>query len=810
MMKQKLLLFLLALQVATGVKADDLDYFALTAHGRNVSVGLTAVRQDSEEKEVVENFLQYSFDKNEWNTLSYHLGRDCFDKAKGEESGFIITIGADQTVYFRACSDMQNLMDVKFCELNTGVDNGTLTASGNIMSLLAPTCNSTELGEYAFRLLFSNFTVLTSAKDLKLPSSALASACYFGMFEGCTNLVEAPVLPATTLAADCYGCMFENCTKLNKAPYLPADMLVDHCYYQMFSCCPLITEVYLGAKAIADESCVYSFVLGGSGTFYITEELDKSEDKNYLIQSPFYPNWTTEVRAHESLRDYFTLTASADQNVDVTLIPITQNGVEVDKIDNYIQYSSDKIYWTNVSWDPHSNYPHVMIPQGQSVYFRAYEQRPTLKVQFLSTQGTLTASGNIMSLLDPTCNSTELGEYAFDRLFLDNTSLKSAKYLKLPEQTAMDCYYAMFYGCKNLEEAPCLPATDLKSYCYQSMFEGCKSLAVAPELPATELSSGCYYDMFKGCESLTDAPELPATKLVSNCYQSMFEGCKSLTVAPELPATKLVSGCYQSMFADCKNLEKVTLSATENIMANFCLKNWLLGVTTDGVLFIEDVLLNWLGDNVSVLNLPASWITSQFYLTANQDPDNKGHYYATFYDSKHSWKVETDRAKAYAGELDEDDASLSLIALDGIPNDYGVVLHSTNSAKTAKSRIKLVYTEDEIEKKVADNCLKGTDKEMDVPADRAIYILSYGQDGLGFYKPKATDKLGAHKAYLSFLDASAARSVRMVFDDDETAGVTRVSEDKTDTDIIYNLSGQRIDRLQKGINNVNGKKVLIK
>lgn len=808
MMKQKLLLFLLALQVATGAKADDLDYFALTAHGRNVSVGLTALIPDSDEKEVVENFLQYSFDKNTWTTLSYHLGRDCYDKAKGEESGFIITIGADQTVYFRACSDMQNLMDVKFCELISGGNNGTLTASGNIMSLLDPSCSSTTLGEEAFNFLFRNFTVLTSAKDLKLPSTTLARACYYGMFCGCKNLEEAPVLPATTLAADCYGCMFENCTKLNKAPYLPADMLVDHCYYQMFSSCPLITEVYLGAKAIADESCVYSFVLGGSGTFYITEELDKSEDKNYLIQSPFYPNWTTEVRAHESLRDYFTLTASADQNVDVTLIPTPREG---DKIDNYIQYSSDKIYWTNVSWDPHSNiYPHVTIPQGQSVYFRAYEQRPTLKVEFLSTQGTLTASGNIMSLLDPTCNSTELGNNAFEKLFLDNTSLKSAKYLKLPEQTAQECYFGMFYGCKNLEEAPCLPATDLKSYCYLSMFEGCKSLAVAPELPATELSSGCYCDMFKGCESLTDAPELPATKLVSNCYQSMFEGCKSLTVAPELPATKLVSGCYQSMFADCKNLEKVTLSATENIMANFCLKNWLLGVTTDGVLFIEDVLLNWLGDNVSVLNLPASWLTSRFYLTANQDPDNKGHYYATFYDSKHSWKVETDRAKAYAGELDEDDASLSLIALDGIPNDYGVVLHSTNSAKTAKSRIKLVYTEDEIEKKVADNCLKGTDKEMDVPADRAIYILSYGQDGLGFYKPKATDKLGAHKAYLSFLDASAARSVRMVFDDDETAGVTSVSEDKTDTDIIYNLSGQRIDRLQKGINNVNGKKVLIK
>ena len=46
------------------------------------------------------------------------------------------------------------------------------------------------------------------------PTSIPESLCYFSMFQGCTNLTQAPELPATTLASYCYEGMFYKCTGL--------------------------------------------------------------------------------------------------------------------------------------------------------------------------------------------------------------------------------------------------------------------------------------------------------------------------------------------------------------------------------------------------------------------------------------------------------------------------------------------------------------------------------------------------------------------------------------------------------------------
>ena len=62
----------------------------------------------------------------------------------------------------------------------------------------------------------------------------MADGCYYGMFQGCTALTQAPDLPATTLATYCYYGMFQGCTALIQAPYLPAITLANYCYRAMF------------------------------------------------------------------------------------------------------------------------------------------------------------------------------------------------------------------------------------------------------------------------------------------------------------------------------------------------------------------------------------------------------------------------------------------------------------------------------------------------------------------------------------------------------------------------------------------------
>ena len=145
---------------------------------------------------------------------------------------------------------------------NTGQGRQTIFSStgqfkvyGNIMSLISgDTFEDAETftGVNTFCALFKECTGLTSAENLILPATTLASSCYRSMFKGCTNLTTAPELPATISADGCYNHMFDGCTNLTTAPKLPATTLVNNCYYAMFKgCTNLTTAPELPATTLA-------------------------------------------------------------------------------------------------------------------------------------------------------------------------------------------------------------------------------------------------------------------------------------------------------------------------------------------------------------------------------------------------------------------------------------------------------------------------------------------------------------------------------------------------------------------------------
>ena len=181
---------------------------------------------------------------------------------------------------------------------------------------------------------------------------------------------------------------------------------------------------------------------------------------------------------------------------------------------------------------------------GDKVYFRGdnttVSESTSIYYKFVMS-GKIAASGNIMSLLDKTCQSTTISN--------------------------VYCYRYMFNGCANLTTAPALPAATLANYCYSNMFNGCTNLMTAPALPATTLANSCYSSMFNGCTSLTTAPALPATTLANSCYNSMFYKCTSLTTAPALPATTLANNCYYRMFYGSTSLQVYSSSGTGHTKA---------------------------------------------------------------------------------------------------------------------------------------------------------------------------------------------------------------------------------------------------
>ena len=142
----------------------------------------------------------------------------------------------------------------------------------------------------------------------------------------------------------------------------------------------------------------------------------------------------------------------------------------------------------------------------------------------------ISVSGNIENLLDYNVVANgqhpTMDDYAFYRLFSNQTKLVSA---------------------------PDLPCPAMTSYCYSGMFSG-TSLASPPKIEAATAGYYSCSDMFNQT-ALTTPPALKATVLSANCYYMMFANCPNLTVLPELPATQLAQNCYGNMFANCSSLK---------------------------------------------------------------------------------------------------------------------------------------------------------------------------------------------------------------------------------------------------------------
>ena len=311
------------------------------------------------------------------------------------------------------------------------------------------------------------------------------------------------------------------------------------------------------------------------------------------------------VNPSSDSNDYLCFTANADGCSISTSITVSSSFTPTLSL----EYSTDK-----KNWEPFiiNNSSVSLIKTGDKVYIRATSSNPSFSevggyISFVIS-GSVSASGNIMSLLNKNCGGDSVPDFSFYCLFENNKTLTTA-----PAFPATDlkqfCYAFMFDGCTSLTTAPALPATNLADFCYLGMFRGCSALTTAPALPAKNLAKNCYAYMFSDCSSLikapallavnleddcyaymfeyctslTTAPSLPATTLAEGCYAYMFDGCTSLTTAPVLPATDLESDCYSGMFYGCSELSSITVYFTKWVddLGNDATKNWVYGVNYD-------------------------------------------------------------------------------------------------------------------------------------------------------------------------------------------------------------------------------------
>lgn len=115
-----------------------------------------------------------------------------------------------------------------------------------------------------------------------------------------------------------------------------------------------------------------------------------------------------------------------------------------------------------------------------------------------------------------------------------------------------------------------------------------------------------------------------------------------------------------------------------------------------------------------------------------------------------------------------------------------------------------------------DNMLRGNDENATTEGGDVYYQLSRNANGdansIGFYwgaPDGGTFTNKGHRAYLA-VPAEQAKGITGFTFGDMTDGIEAIDNSQSATDKIYNLSGQRVNKVQKGIYIVNGKKVVVK
>ena len=180
---------------------------------------------------------------------------------------------------------------------------------------------------------------------------------------------------------------------------------------------------------------------------------------------------------------------------------------------------------------------------------------------------------------------------------------------------------------------------------------------------------------------------------------------------------------------------------------------------------------------------------------------NGGRGYASFYAPVGISSL-PEGVKAYIATLTT--SRVQFEAIESIPAETAVVLYmpSCNAETTINLPIGTATANTD------GNVLRGTVAATAL-GDPVMTMQVVGND-LGFYKYNGTS-LGGFKAYVNISDIpSNIKSFALDFDDDATAIETIDHSTLTIDQSIYNVAGQRISKMQKGINIVNGKKVMVK
>ena len=141
-----------------------------------------------------------------------------------------------------------------------------------------------------------------------------------------------------------------------------------------------------------------------------------------------------------------------------------------------------------------------------------------------------------------------------------------------------------------------------------------------------------------------------------------------------------------------------------------------------------------------------------------------------------------------------------------IPANTPVLLYNSNYTKNPTVQFKTTTLDEEVE--VEGNGFYGTVGAKAYDESYSWYSLQKSGDNMGFFK-KSSGTLNGFKAWVRVSDTSA-RQLTIVFDgESDPTGIVEALGLEDENVEIFDLNGRKLSSYQKGINIVNGKKVMV-
>lgn len=252
-------------------------------------------------------------------------------------------------------------------------------------------------------------------------STQLSDYAFYGLFNGCSALQNAPELPWTSLGTGCYGSMFKGCTSITTAPELPATTLATGCYNEMFYNCSALNEITIGYTGNFSTTYFNDWMNGvaAKGLIYY-EGSDRTTGASAIPTG-----WMVDADLYKGLSFIAKQAGSTVKMVAESGAPSVS-----------LQYSLDE----GSTWNAFTvGTTTVTLPNvGDRVCFKATTTNAKMSNSYDSQYnhfvmtGKFDASGNINSLLNQNFASvTAIPQNCYVRLFTGNTSLVDASKMTL-------------------------------------------------------------------------------------------------------------------------------------------------------------------------------------------------------------------------------------------------------------------------------------------------------------------------------------------------------------------------------------------